>query len=187
MKSKGGKCAVCGEECNVSNAFKNRSNVWIHYECVADHMSETPYRKLPLKDALKRLTLNVYAIMTSRMTIGWILSYGVFPLYIWYLPKTYSSLSGERMTLTTAMICFLAHNFIMLCMAALFLHKIKPTWYLISAYVFSVLCTVLFGLVVVGIGPTLITIASASFGNLLGYVNVMGMLIDREEAQSAPD
>lgn len=70
MKSKGGKCAVCGEACNVSNAFKNRSNVWIHYECVADHMSETPYRKLPLKDTLKSLTLNVYAIMTSRMTIG---------------------------------------------------------------------------------------------------------------------
>ena len=75
-------------------------------------MSETPYRKLPLKNALKRLTLNVYAIMTSRMTIGWILSYGVFPLYIWCLPKAYSFVSGERMTLTTAMICFLAHNFI---------------------------------------------------------------------------
>ena len=185
MKSKGGKCAVCGEACNVSNAFKNRSNVWIHYECVADHMSETPYRKLPLKDTLKSLTLNVYAIMTSRMTIGWILSYGVFPLYIWCLPKAYSFVSGERMTLTTAMICFLAHNFIMFCMAALFLHKIKPTWYLIIAYVVSVLCTVLIGLV--SIGPTLITIASASFGNLLGYINAIGVLIDREEAQSAPD
>ncbi|MBT3594710.1 MAG: hypothetical protein HN505_01950 [Verrucomicrobia bacterium] len=148
-------------------------------------MSETPYRKLPLKDALKRLTLNGYAIMTSRMTIGWILSYGVFPLYIWCLPKAYSFLSDERMTLTTAIICFLAHNFIMFCMTALFLHKIKPTWYLIIAYVVSVLCTVLIGLV--SIGPTLITIASASFGNLLGYINAIGVLIDREEAQSAPD
>ncbi len=95
----------------MSNAFENRSNVWIHYECVADHMSKTPYRKLPLKDALKRLTLNVYAIMTSRMTIGWILSYGVFPLYIWCLPKAYSFVSGEGMALTTAIDLFFGSQF----------------------------------------------------------------------------
>ena len=71
MKSKESECALCGEACDVSNAFKNRGNAWIHYECVADQMSETPYSKLPLKDVLRRLTLNGYAIMTSRMTIGW--------------------------------------------------------------------------------------------------------------------
>ena len=112
-----------------------------------------------------------------RIFFGWILSYGVLPLYAWGLPNAYGHLSGDTMALSTAIYFFIAHSFIMFCLTAVFLIKIKFRWVFINAYIMWVLLTAL-GMILI---PEFYIIG-ASLGNFFGYRYVVNELINREEA-----
>ena len=63
--------------------------------------------------------------ISIRIFVGWVVSYGCLPLYIWGLPNVYKHLSGDTMALSTAIYFFIAHSFIMFCLTAVFLIKVK--------------------------------------------------------------